>query len=180
MNQAAHAWIDRIHTRLLARYGSRWLAMWDEIHMADVREDWFSQLEDLSQRRVDYALANLPQDFPPNAAQFRAIALRCPYQAQPALAAPPANPQRLAEELGRLKALREDLKTGQWAHELRAREKAGESLTLAQQAAWRSALRELPAEAIGPTMVFNAIPHHMLPPQMQADIPNPHPRGERP
>ncbi len=38
------AWVEQIHARLLARYGSAWTAKWQGIDPAIIRADWAREL----------------------------------------------------------------------------------------------------------------------------------------
>lgn len=66
-------WVERIHARLLVRYGTRWTSMYAGIDPELVKADWSEHLSGMSGESINYALKNLPDDFPPNAAQFRRI-----------------------------------------------------------------------------------------------------------
>jgi hypothetical protein len=131
-------WIDRLFTRLLARYGAQWISMWAGIEPEAIREDWAIELDGLSASALSHGLANLPPDRPPNSAQFRAICLRQVPEPSPALPSPPADPERVAEIVAGLQVPPErDIRD--WARELQSREKSGELLTSAQRAMWRTA-----------------------------------------
>ncbi len=66
-------YVDRLHARLLVRYGAQWLRMYDGLDEAMVKADWAQTLAGVSADGIRYALENLPADWPPNAGQFRAL-----------------------------------------------------------------------------------------------------------
>lgn len=143
------AWVQRILARLATRYGSAFLNRYMAIDENDLWADWSEQLAGLGAEAVGYALENLPDDVPPNAAQFAALARRCPQMAQPKLAPPvSSSPALRAAAMAAVKVQGEDCRA--WARVLRdteARQKANprevrarDWLTLAQRKAWREAL----------------------------------------
>lgn len=136
-------WVDRIQTRMLARYGSQWVAMWSGIDPEAVRVDWATELDGLSTTMLAYGLENLP-DRPPHSAQFKAICLRAPAQQVPLLPAPVADPERVTDAIRSMtqtmSAIRKRSYDKGWAGKLHEREQSGEKLTAAQRAAWRNAL----------------------------------------
>lgn len=133
--------VERIHARLLVRYGARWTGLWQGIEPELVRRDWAIELGGLSDAAIAYALDHLPDD-PPQVLRFRALALSAPPPPVAALPAPNAGgKRRAAEALGRLAELQRERGPLDWARELRRREKAGERLSSVQAAAWREALR---------------------------------------
>lgn len=142
-------WVQRIHQRLGVRYGSAHTARFEAIPAADLWQDWAEQLAGLTPESIAYAIQHLPDDAPPNAAQFAAIARRCPQMAAPKLEAPASNNPALREAAKA--AVKEQTGDGRdWARKLRDKEAAQKAnhrevmardcLTLAQRAAWREAL----------------------------------------
>lgn len=136
-------WVDRIQTRMLARYGSQWVAMWSGIDPAAVRDDWANELDGLTATMLAYGLENLP-DRPPHSAQFKAICWRAPAQQVPRLPAPVADPERVNDAIRSMTQTMNAIRTRTydkgWAGKLQAREQRGEKLTAAQRTAWRNAL----------------------------------------
>lgn len=168
--------VDRIHTRLLARYGSAWVNLYAAATIEDVKRDWARCLWQLNGRCIGWALGNLPADRPPNAAQFRALCLQAPdsVRADPdakQLEQPKPAPdlRRLAGELQRLAELRKGLKPTHCLETLEARRAAGIKLTAGQLAFLREARASRPA-AVVQYGEFRAIDPHALPPGMQADL----------
>ena len=168
--------VDRIHTRLLARYGSAWVSLYQHAALEDVKRDWARCLWQLNGRCIGWALGNLPPDRPPNAAQFRALCLQAPDSvrvdpAQKRLEAPLPAPdlRRLAGELQRLAELRKGIKPTNCLETLEARRAAGERLTAGQLAFLREARSSRPIAVVN-YGEFRGIEPHTLPPGMQADL----------
>ena len=160
------SWVDKIHARLLVRYGGAWRMMWEGIDMAAVREDWAEELAGFvsAPEALAWGLDHLPSDRPPTVQQFAAICNWLPTPAPLALEAPAADPARLAAVLQTLK--RPDPRpAGEWADKLRQRDAALERLTPFQRAAWRDALRVIPVEESAGN--FTPIPADGLPPAMR-------------
>lgn len=140
-------WIERIFTRMLARYGSAWINMWAGVDASAMIEDWERVLLGVPSHMIIYGLDNLP-DRPPNSTQFKAICVQHPERAPLAIEAPPADPERVAAELSKMFAMNRkhgDMK--QWARALQEREanhggvlKSGKRMTAAQHTMWRAAL----------------------------------------
>jgi hypothetical protein len=165
--------VSRIHTRLLARYGSRWLQLYPGFtpkQMQSVSEDWADVLGGLLSQQLAHGLAHLPPEFPPNATVFRDICLGAPVRArQLQIDGPPspnADPERLKAALAVIKQKQEEQKPLDWAYALQEREKQGANLTDWQRKAWRHALATGPTEADVMT-TFNPIDPKCLPPGMR-------------
>jgi len=163
------AWVDRIHARLLVRYGSSWVAKYPGIPDELVKHDWVTELSGLRPEQIKHALEHLPPEFPPGVTQFRDLCLRAPEPMAPRLPAPKADKARVAAELQRMGSIAKATSPLQWAYRLQEREKQGETLTGGQRAAWRAALRDGMDVAIsGGT--FSAIDADKLPPGMRPQI----------
>ncbi len=138
----SESWIDRIHARMLVRYGVAWMRMWEGIDPGAVKADWAEELDGfaINPDAIKHALDHLPPDRPPNAAQFKALCMTAPRFAPKALPAPKADPAVVAAAMARIKPPPgRDPKA--WAHELRSREERGDRLTITQKTMWRAALR---------------------------------------
>lgn len=147
-------WLDTIMARLSAAYPGRFPPRaWP---LSLLRAEWGRELDGATDAQLRHALANLPTDHPPNALQFRALAMTVP-QAPPE--APERQPRKVkpnAELLSTAKTFAEGIKQARsptdplrWARMLRTREERGERLNRVQQAAWRDALRyDLIGEAV--------------------------------
>lgn len=167
--------VDRIHTRLLARYGSAWVNLYAAAKIEDVRRDWARCLWQLPGRCIGWALGNLPSDRPPNAAQFRALCLQAPdsVRADPdakRLEQPKPAPdlRRLASELQRLAELRKSMKPTHSLETLEARRAAGEKLTAGQLSFLREARASRPMSVVS-YGEFRPIEPQALPPGMRED-----------
>lgn len=142
--------IDRLFERMAAAYGSQWSRMWEGVPIQDVKTEWMHDLAefatDAGMRRIAWALDNRT-DRPPNAIQFRNLCRQAPSESAPALPLPPANPERMREELAKLGHLDKSKRMTtsgsighkEWAKRLIARHEAGEvvrpiSLRFAKQA----------------------------------------------
>jgi hypothetical protein len=165
--------VDVIFGRMLARYGSAWLAKWAHVPLEAVRADWAEQLDNYGLVSINHGLMHLPEDFPPTAAQFRRICNGRPDPQPLAIERPKANPQRVADLIATARAAlieRTKKRPFKWAFELQEREKAGERLSPAQMSDWRAALEKAPVTLNTPGGV---IPYESLPPGMRAAIPEP-------
>lgn len=134
------SWVDRIHARLLVRYGAAWLRMWEGIDPEAVKADWAEVLRGASTRAILHALDHLHPERPPTAAQFAELCGRCPAAPQLALPAPPADRQRVAEVMARVSRGGGGDPQAKFL-DLKAREDRGEKLTWAQREMWRAGLR---------------------------------------
>lgn len=167
------AWIDRIFTRILVRYGAAWNAMWRGIPEDAVKADWAQQLHGLTDWALRHGLDNLPPDRPPTAMQFRAICAmaRSDAPALPAPAVMPANPQRLADLRARLATVgRSGPGPREWIDRLLERQRNGERLNHGQLDALERASR---ADALAFSDVaaeFNPPPADALPPAMREEM----------
>ena len=134
----ARDWIERIHTRMLGRYGSGWVNLYRGVEREMVIADWCEALNGFGAETIRHALECLPDDHPPNAAQFARLCMRGPQSQAPALPWPQADPAMVATVLAGIKPPpQRALK--QWARDLERREMAGDRLTAAQRTMWRAA-----------------------------------------
>ena len=138
-------WIDAIHTRLLTRFGSKWIAANAGVDERLVKEDWLRELSGFGGVAIRHALDNLPVSFPPTLGEFKALCLRAPLPQYKQLEAPKADKAKVdaaLAQMGKLKRPGEDIGPRAWARRLKAREEQGDRLTRAQRDAWRDALGE--------------------------------------
>lgn len=140
------AWVDRIHARILVRYGAAWLRMWEGIDQEAVKADWAEELDGVSADSLSYALDHLPPERPPTVAQFKALALNRVPNALPALPAPKADPQRVAQIVGGIKRPDGWRHPKQWARDLLARRASGDRIPVAHLTMARAALEFEPAQ----------------------------------
>ena len=133
--------VRAVHARMLVRYGSRWTSMYSDVKPEMVEADWCEQLEGVRPKAIEYALVNLPLQWPPNAAEFRALCNARP-DSVPRLPAPhePASDEVVQEAVGRARRGAFGAMDRQWANRLRQREESGHKLTQAQRDMWRQAL----------------------------------------
>lgn len=97
--------VERIHARLLVRFGTRWTGLYAGVDPALVKADWARCLAGVSDAGIAYALDNLPAKFPPNAEEFRLLAQGRPEVAAPQLPEPPAIAEAVAQGVQALKQL---------------------------------------------------------------------------
>jgi len=139
--------IDRIFQRLAATYGAAWDRSLGQVPMADIKTVWNHELAGYLQRRqsmlsIAWALENLPER-PPNAIQFKNLCRCAPCADTPALAAPAADPERMARELERIQPMMaERIQTDgkEWARRLQRAHEQGLVLNLNQVRCYREAL----------------------------------------
>lgn len=127
--------VDRLFERLTATYGRQFLSMYEGLDANAVKSSWAHELSGFAGNlhSIAWALENLPER-PPNAIEFRNLCRRSPEPERPRLPEPPANPERIREELAKLGPVREQLSTGgrpntAWAHAIVTRAQAGERIT---------------------------------------------------
>lgn len=93
------AWIDRLFDRLEASYGSKWLNMWGNTNLSNVKALWAEKLAGFAEnpKALGYALDCLDEHpFPPTLPEFLALCRKAPQPERVAIAAPPADPQKAA------------------------------------------------------------------------------------
>lgn len=143
--------VDRLFDRLTATYGRDFMGRWEGLDANAVKSSWAHELAGCAQCLdvIAWALENLPERAP-NVIEFRALCRRAPAKVVPALPAPPADPARVAAELGKMRApvVVASCVRFSWAHVLLARVQAGDRTvtpTAAQMA--RAALGRSGVEA---------------------------------
>ncbi len=105
------AWVDALFSRLSVRYGDTFFRQYDGIDPQAVKADWAEVLDGTSGHSIEYALKNLPSDWPPTALKFRDLCRMAPakpvpveqrigYQAEPEVE---ADPSRVAEIMDRIR-----------------------------------------------------------------------------
>ena len=93
------SWIEALFGRLAVRYGGAFLRQYEGMDIALVKADWADFLAGFSGDDIRYALDYLPERFPPNALEFRALCRKAPVAAVSALPAPAADPAMVARVL---------------------------------------------------------------------------------
>lgn len=166
------AWIDRIHARLLVRYGAGWIRLWEGVPPEAVKADWAEVLSGLSQEAIGHALDHLPIDRAPTALQFREL---CRHSPSRALAIghdrPEPNPEKLAEVLGGLNRTPNERLAADTMASLREKRAAGNA-TVAQLDFLKRAEAGMDRFDADSTQAgsFTPPPDHVLPPAMQPKL----------
>lgn len=144
--------IDEVFTRLTLIYGTRFTCHWPESAVPAAKLAWLNELRDLSNESITYGLDNLPPGNPPMAIEFRDLCRKYSMN-RPARVSVQSSPQT-DEERARAVAILQGFKRPDpqgpkaWAWRLRARELAGERLTLYYRSCWREVLaHELHSDA---------------------------------
>jgi hypothetical protein len=78
------AWVDQLFARLATRYGAAFMRQWPDADPAVIKADWAEVLDGTSGHSIDYALRNLPSDWPPTALKFRDLTRQAPAKPVPA------------------------------------------------------------------------------------------------
>lgn len=92
--------IDRLFDRLEAAYGSKWLNMWGNTNLANVKALWAEKLAGFAEnpKALAYALSCLDEHpFPPTLPEFLGLCRKAPRPDLAALPSPAANPVKVAE-----------------------------------------------------------------------------------
>jgi len=147
-------WVEQIHARLLVRYGSPWLSLYKDIDPELVIADWAGALNGFGGAAITHALEHLPDDSPPNAAQFSKMCMRGPQSQAPALPWPEPDPAvavRVLQSINRVARHEDPLA---WACRLKDREENhggkltnGLGMTAAHRTMWRAAIANGQADA---------------------------------
>jgi hypothetical protein len=144
--------VDSIFFRLAAVYGSRFTAQFPAKDADGVKEQWSYELREFAGNpgAIDYSLEHLPSVTPPTVLELRDVA-RAHVHRHTVTAKERYAPVTKEERIQALEILRsvrrpERQDPKEWARHLRARELAGERMTLYQRNAWREALRVSPSE----------------------------------
>lgn len=138
-------WVDRIFSKLTARYGRDFLSQWEGVEIGLVKADWAEELSGLQSRpdAIKHALEHCGVKPPKNVIEFKEACNRAPVRPLLAIAAPVANPDVIeraiaaARELTKFKGDRLDP-----IRRLRERELEGDKrLTRFQREFWRIVLK---------------------------------------
>lgn len=112
--------IEWLWSRLGVRYGHNLTAKFEGFDLGVVKEDWRYELAGISDEQLDYALARLPERFPPDAGEFKRLCLSAPEvrEATPAprLPAPRGRMDLRPEIRAAVAALLEPTPPGQEPH----------------------------------------------------------------
>lgn len=137
------AWVQRILDRMTLVYGARFTSQWSPELFPQVRELWARELSPWQQspQAITWALNRLPPDRPPTVLEFRALLVKRPISEKKEAPYTKVAPDRIKSILGPIRGL--GWHSGgdrEWAFRLEQRERAGETLTIAQRRMWRQAL----------------------------------------
>lgn len=135
--------VDNVFRRFMGVYGNRFTRMWEGLDLADVKAQWAAELHRFDAAAIRHGLDHLPATLPPTLLEFCQLCNRAPATAMPALPKPTASAAVIERAVNDALARTQDSLSGPkaWAYRLRAREEAGEKLTLFVRKAWREALR---------------------------------------
>jgi hypothetical protein len=101
--------IDRLFERLSMTYGIAWDNSIGSAPLNEIKTFWMNQLSGFMQSKesmmaISWALNNLPER-PPNLIQFKNLCYQAPAVEKPQLPSPPADPERVKQELAKLGAM---------------------------------------------------------------------------
>ena len=138
--------IDRLFERLSMTYGISWDNSIGTAPLNEIKTFWMNQLSGFMQSKesmmaISWALNHLPER-PPNLVQFKNLCYQAPAVERPQLPSPPADPERVKQELAKLAGMnnpKQDPK--EWARKILGDYAAGvkKSPTVVQMA--RDALK---------------------------------------
>jgi len=100
--------IDRLFARLEAAYGSRWMNMWGNTALSNVKALWAEKLGGFHENlgAIGYALDALDEHpFPPTLPEFLALCRKAPRPSLPALPQPEASPEKAAAFANEVKSV---------------------------------------------------------------------------
>ena len=98
--------IDRLFERLSMTYGISWDNSIGSAPLNEIKTFWMNQLSVFMQSKesmmaISWALNHLPER-PPNLVQFKNLCYQAPAVERPQLPSPPADPERIKQELAKL------------------------------------------------------------------------------
>jgi hypothetical protein len=98
--------IDRLFERLSLTYGNAWDNSIGTAPLNEIKSFWMNQLSGFMQSKesmmaISWALNHLPER-PPNLVQFKNLCYQAPAVERPQLPSPPADPERVKQELAKL------------------------------------------------------------------------------
>ena len=101
--------IDRLFERLSLTYGNAWDNSLGTAPLNEIKTFWMNQLSGFMQSKesmmsISWALNHLPER-PPNLIQFKNLCYQAPAVEKPQLPSPPADPERVKQELAKLGAM---------------------------------------------------------------------------
>jgi hypothetical protein len=101
--------IDRLFERLSMTYGIAWDNSLGSAPLNEIKSYWMHELSGFlkskeSMMSISWALDHLPER-PPNLVQFKNLCYQAPAVERPQLPSPPADPERVKQELAKLGAM---------------------------------------------------------------------------
>ena len=102
--------IDRLFERLSLTYGNAWDNSLGTAPLNEIKTFWMNQLSGFMQSKesmmaISWALNHLPER-PPNLVQFKNLCYQAPAVERPQLPSPPADPERVKQELAKLAVIK--------------------------------------------------------------------------
>jgi hypothetical protein len=102
--------IDRLFERLSMTYGIAWDNSIGTAPLNEIKSFWMNQLAGFMQSKesmmaISWALNHLPER-PPNLVQFKNLCYQAPAVEKPQLPSPPADPERVKQELAKLAGMK--------------------------------------------------------------------------
>jgi hypothetical protein len=167
--------VQALFSRFAVRYGKLWTSRLNDDNIDLITRDWAIGLAGFSFDAIKWGLENLPDDRPPLLGEFKAVCARVPTAPPPPrIAAPPADPQRVAAELRRMADMQAAMKNRdrlQWAYDLAKRDRDGDqTLTPVQRLSYQAALASLTASVADFAKaggMFTPIPDDLLPAKLR-------------
>lgn len=138
--------IDRLFERLSMTYGIAWDNSLGTAPLNEIKSFWMHGLSGFLQSKesmmaISWALNHLPER-PPNLVQFKNLCYQAPAVERPKLPSPPADPERVKQELAKLAGInkpKQDPKD--WARKILGDYAAGVKKPVAVVQMARDALR---------------------------------------
>jgi hypothetical protein len=116
--------IDRLFERLSMTYGISWDNSLGSAPLNEIKSHWMHELSGFlkskeSMMAISWALDHLPER-PPNLVQFKNLCYQAPAVEKPQLPSPPADPERVKQELAKLTPFRmgPGVDPKAWAHKI--------------------------------------------------------------
>jgi len=102
--------IDRLFERLSMTYGISWDNSLGSAPLNEIKSHWMHELSGFlkskeSMMAISWALDHLPER-PPNLVQFKNLCYQAPAVERPQLPSPPADPEKVQQELAKLTPFR--------------------------------------------------------------------------
>lgn len=141
--------VDRLFDRLMATYGRAWLNLWEGLDSNAIKTVWAHELAAYAPRlkAIAWALENLPPRAP-NVIEFKTLCRQAPIEITMQLPPPVVDPDLVDAEILKMAAAamkppvneRGQVDHKRWAKKLNERHQRGESLSLVQISAYKTAL----------------------------------------